>query len=61
MTLPGGGPPVPVPDTEICCGLLGSLSLKVRVAVRTPEVVGLKRMVTVQLDEPASVDPQVFL
>lgn len=57
MTLPV--PPVPNPLRATCCGLLPALSVKVRVAVRVPETVGLKRMVTVQLADAASVEPQV--
>lgn len=49
----------PRPETETSCGLPLALSVKVSAAVRVPEVVGLKRMVTVQLAEAASVEPQV--
>lgn len=59
VTLPDA-PPVPRPVTETCCGLLPALSVKVRVAVRVPEAVGLKRIVMVQLADAASVEPQVF-
>lgn len=52
-------PPAPSPERETCCGLLEALSIKARFAVRVPEAVGLKRMVTVQLAEAASVEPQV--
>ena len=61
MTAPGVVPLVPVPDTATCCGLLLALSVKVSVAVRVPEVVGLKMMLAVQLAEAARVDPQVVL
>lgn len=57
VTLPV--PPVPTPDTATCCGLFPALSVKLRVAVRVPEEVGLNRMVTVQLAEGARVEPQV--
>jgi hypothetical protein len=33
----------------------------VSVAVRVPEAVGLKRIVVVQLEEAARLEPQVFL
>jgi hypothetical protein len=58
VTLPAGSP---VPEREICCGLLESLSVKVSVAVRGPVAVGVKEMATVQLEEAASADPHVFL
>jgi hypothetical protein len=51
----------PVPETETCCGLLGSLSVKFSVAVRVPEAIGLKRMLTVQVEEPARLPPQPLL
>lgn len=49
--------PIPVRATD--CGLLLSLSVKSRVAVSVPVVAGAKAMLTVQLAEAASVDPQV--
>ena len=52
-------PLTPKPETETSCGLSPELSVKVRAAVRVPEVVGLKRTVTVQLADAASVEPQV--
>ena len=52
---------VPVPETATCCGLLLALSVKLSVAVRVPEVVGLKMMLAVQLAEAARVEPQVVL
>jgi len=58
VTLPDD-PPVPSPVTATCCGLLPALSVKLRVAVRVPEAVGLKRIVTVQLAEAARVEAQV--
>lgn len=58
VTLPEE-PPEPVPERATCCGLLAALSVKVRFAVRVPEVVGLKRTVTVQLAVAAKVEPQV--
>lgn len=58
VTLPDD-PPVATPETATCCGLLPALSVKLRAAVRVPEAVGLKRMVTVQLADAAKVEPQV--
>ena len=57
-TTPAGAMPRPV--REICWGLLASLSSKFRVAVRVPELVGLKTMFAVQLAAAANVVPQVF-
>jgi len=51
----------PIPVREICCGLLVALSVIDRVAVRVPLPVGLKRRVSVQEEEPARLEPQVFL
>ena len=53
--------PVPVPDSATVCGLLLAVSLKFRVAVRVPVVVGEKTMVAVQLADAARVVPQVLL
>lgn len=52
-------PPLPSPVRATSCGLLSALSVKARFAVRVPEAVGLKRIVTVQLAEATSVEPQV--
>lgn len=52
-------PLTPIPERETSCGLLLALSVKVSAAVRVPEVVGLKRIVTVQLADTASVEPHV--
>ena len=60
VTLPVG-PPVPRPERATCWGLDGSLSVKVRFAVRIPEIVGTKITVVVQLEEAAKVEPQLFL
>lgn len=57
VTAPGA---TPRPDTATCCGLPDASSVKANVAVRVPEAVGLKRMVVVQLDPAARVEPQVF-
>lgn len=59
VTLPDD-PPAPRPETATCCGLLPALSVKLSVAVRVPEAVGLNRMVAVQLDPVARLEPQVF-
>jgi hypothetical protein len=53
--------PVPVPDSATVCGLLLAVSVKLRVAVRVPVVVGANTMVAVQLAEAARVVPQVLL
>lgn len=58
VTLPED-PPAPRPETATCCGLFPALSVKLSVAVRVPEAVGLNRIVTVQLADAASVEPQV--
>jgi hypothetical protein len=50
----------PVPLSVAVCGLLGALSVKVNAAVRVPDVVGSKRMVTAQLEEAARLVPQLF-
>ena len=52
-------PPLPSPERATSCGLLPALSVNARFAVRVPEFVGLKRIVTVQLAEAARVVPQV--
>jgi len=51
---------IPVPDRVIDCGLLLAVSLIVTVALRIPVVVGLKRIVRVQLADAARVEPQVL-
>lgn len=58
MTLPEAAPR---PVRATCCGLLPALSVKFNVAVRVPDVVGLKMILAVQLAEAASVEPQVVL
>jgi hypothetical protein len=60
LRVPELEPPVAVPETETCCGLPASLSVKVSVAVRVPEAVGLKSMPMVQVEEAARLDPQLF-
>lgn len=49
----------PRPERGTSCGLLPASSVKSSAAVRVPEVVGLKRTVTVQLAEGARVEPHV--
>jgi hypothetical protein len=51
--------PVPVNDTV--CGLLLAASVRVRVPVRLPVVVGVKVTLIVQLEFAASDVPQVFV
>lgn len=54
-------PPAPSPVRETCCGLDGSLSVKVRFAVRVPEAMGRKTTEMVQLVAAAKVELQAFL
>jgi hypothetical protein len=56
VRLPTGA--IPVPEREIFCGLLLAASVKLRVAVRAPTAAVLKRIVAVQLEKAARVDPQ---
>ena len=58
VRLPTGA--IPVPERETFCGLLLAASVKLRVAVRTPTAAVLKRIVAVQLEKAARVDPQVL-
>ncbi|HEX5235717.1 MAG TPA: hypothetical protein VFW25_10350 [Silvibacterium sp.] len=51
---------VPRPERDTCCGLFDAVSVTASVAVRVPEVVGLKSTVTVQLADAARLEPQVF-
>lgn len=53
-------PVVPVPDSATVCGLGAALSLKSRVAVRIPVVVGANTILAVQLAEAARLVPQVL-
>src|SRR5262249_7907052 len=53
----GAGVPVPVPVIGTVCGLFAALSVKVRVAVRVPVVVGEKVTEVRQLWPGASVRP----
>lgn len=49
----------PVPVSVDCCGLEGSLSETLNVAVRVKFVVGVNVTIIVQDDEPARLEPQV--
>jgi hypothetical protein len=60
LTVTLGEAAVPVPERATVCGLLGSESVKVRVAVRLPAAAGLNRTVTVQLAEAARLVPQLL-
>jgi hypothetical protein len=59
VTPPAGLTPSPV--SAIVCGLLLAVSLKSRVAERSPVVVGANRMLAVQLADAARLVPQVLL
>jgi hypothetical protein len=50
---------VPVPANDIICGLLGALSVRVRVPARAPAAVGVNFTLMVQLDPTAIELPQV--
>jgi hypothetical protein len=52
---------VPVPDSATVCGLLGELSVSVKVPVRVPTWVGVKVTSILQLLPAASVLPQGFV
>ena len=52
---------IPVPVSETVWGLLLALSVRVKVPVREPVVVGVKDMLTVQLVPAASDAPHVFV
>jgi hypothetical protein len=51
---------VAVPASATVCGLLLAPSLKLKVAVRLPVVTGAKYTFTVQLEEAATLVPQVL-
>jgi hypothetical protein len=51
----------PVPESETVCGLLGELSVIVRVPVRVPTWVGVKVTLIMQFFPAASVLPQGFV
>lgn len=53
--------PVPVPDKDTVCGVFVAESLKLRVAVRVPVVVGANATLAVQLAVAARLVPQVLL
>ena len=62
LTLVGLKPAnVPVPLSATVCGLPGALSLNDSVPVRSPLIVGLKAMSTVQLAPGTRVLPQWFV
>jgi hypothetical protein len=50
---------VPVPVSDIVCGLFGALSVRVRAPARFPAAVGLNFTLIVQLTPAATVLPQV--
>ena len=52
---------VPVPVSETACGLLEALSVMVSAPVREPLAVGVKVTLTVQLELPATLVPQLLL
>ena len=52
---------IPVPVSETVWGLLLALSVRVKVPVREPVVVGVKDMLTVQLEPAARDVPHVFV
>jgi hypothetical protein len=52
---------IPNPESGTFCGLLPAESLKLRVAVRVPVAVGLKRIATVQVALAAKLNPHVLL
>ena len=52
---------MPVPDSATVCGLLGSLSVTLRVAVAAPVTVGVKVTLMPQFAPTASVAPQVVV
>ena len=51
----------PVPERATVCGLLGELSVRVRVPVRVPSAVGVKVTMILQLFPVARVPPQGFV
>lgn len=51
----------PVPERATVCGLLGELSVSVRVPVRVPSWVGVKVTLMMQFFPAASVLPQSFV
>ncbi len=52
---------VPVPERLAVCGLFVALSVTVKVAVRVPEVAGVKVTLMVQLAPAARLVPQLLL
>src|SRR5215472_16505345 len=51
---------VPIPLTPSDCGLLTALSVKVRLALRVPMLVGVKVTLIVQLAPTARLEPQLL-
>jgi hypothetical protein len=51
----------PDPVSDIVCDPLGSLSVTVRLPVRAPTTVGVKRMLTVQFEPGASTEGQLLV
>ena len=51
----------PVPLRETVCGEPLALSVKLRVPLLAPVAVGVKVTFTVQLDDGARLDPQLFV
>jgi hypothetical protein len=51
----------PDPLSDIVCDPLGSLSVTVRLPVRAPTTVGVKRRLTVQLEPDASTEGQLLV
>ena len=52
---------VPVPVSEIVCGLLEALSVMVNVPLRVPPPVGINVRLIVQLELAATLEPQVLV
>jgi len=52
---------VPVPVSEIVCGLLEALSVMVNVPLRVPPPVGVNVTLIVQLELAATLEPQVLV
>lgn len=59
LRLPAGA--IPVPKRATVCGLFFAESIKLRAAERVPVAAVLKRIVAVQREKAARLDPQVVL
>jgi hypothetical protein len=57
----GNGAPIPVPESEMICGLPSAFSAIVSVAARVPAAVGPKITLMLQLTPGATLAPQVSL